>query len=462
MPGGADSIESSSARSRQRLIERTTGSAECHRSAGEVLPMVATGTLNVPYPIYIESASGARVTDVDGNEFIDLTMGFGPHILGHAPPRVVAAVAEAAGRGLQFALHSPYQEPLARLIRDAHAGNERVLFCNSGTEATMHAMRLARAFSGRDRVAVFEGSYHGAHDYAMVTADPGSPVEAPQALPRGAGVTPEAVSTMLMLPYWSDTALAEIRARAGELALVAVEAVQGSNPQIEHAEWLRELRATCTEAGVLLLVDEVLTGFRLGFGGAQENFGLAADLVTYGKVAGGGMPIGVVAGRADVMELFAAGAGDRHVFSTGTFSGNPMTMAAGAAVLGHLRDHPEDYDYLERQSRRLVAGIEEFCRERGLPAQIQRAGSILFLRLQRQLVPLRLARDVAPATAPPEVHDSFQLKLLERGVILPGIHQFHLSTAHTEEDVDTVVAACCEALAELHDEGWPRPEDGVR
>jgi glutamate-1-semialdehyde 2,1-aminomutase len=440
-------------RSRQAMLERTAGSAAAHAAAAELLPVVATGTLSVPYPIYVSSASGSRVTDVDGNEFIDLTMGFGPHILGHAAPEVVAAVREAAGRGLQFALHSPYQEPLARLVAAAHPGNEMVLFCNSGTEATMHAMRLARAFTGRSQVAVFEGSYHGAHDYAMVVADPQSPPQAPVALGRGGGVTEAAVSTMTMLPFGSEVALATIRDRGEELALVAVEAVQGSNPISTHAEWLRDLRRACDEAGALLLIDEVLTGFRLGYGGAQETFGVSADLVTYGKVAGGGMPIGVVAGRSEVMERFSPGAD--NVFSTGTFSGNPVTMAAGVAVLERLRTHPEDYEYLEAQSARLADGFDEFCRDRGLPAQIQRVGSILFLRLQRELAELRSVRDIARFTAPPEVHDSFQLKLLERSVILPGVHQFHLSTAHSEADVDTVLEACCEALTELHAEGWP-------
>ena len=442
-------------RSRQRLLDRTRGSAAAHAAAAGLLPVVATGTLSVPYPIYVSSASGSRVTDVDGNEFIDLTMGFGPHILGHASPEVVAAVREAAARGLQFALHSPYQEPLARLVAAAHPGNEMVLFCNSGTEATMHAMRLARAFTGRSQVAVFEGSYHGAHDYAMVVADPESPPTAPVAVGRGGGVTEAAVSTMTMLPYWSEEALETIRARGEELALVAVEAVQGSNPLTAHREWLHELRRACTDAGVLLLVDEVLTGFRLGYGGAQESFGVTGDLVTYGKVAGGGMPIGVVAGRRELMELFAPG--ERSVFSTGTFSGNPVTMAAGVAVLERLRSHSEDYEYLEAESGRLADGFNEFCRDRGLPAQIQRAGSILFLRLQRAPAELRSVRDVARWTAPPEVHDSFQLKLLERGVILPGVHQFHLSTAHSEQDVDAVLGACREALTELHDEGWPDP-----
>jgi glutamate-1-semialdehyde 2,1-aminomutase len=272
-------------------------------------------------------------------------------------------------------------------------------------------------------------------------------------------VTAEAVSTVAMLPYWSEAAFDMIRECRDELAVVLVEAVQGSNPQTEQGDWLRELRRTCTDSGVLLLIDEVLTGFRLGFGGAQETFGVSGDLVTYGKIAGGGMPIGVITGRRDLMELFAAAAEDRNVFSTGTFSGNPMTMAAGVAVLDHLRSHPEDYHRLDDLSQHLADGFNGFCVDRGLPAHMQRAGSILFLRLQRLATKLRNVRDIAALTAPPDVHEGFQMKLLERGVILPGIHQFHLSTAHTQRDVDAVLEACREALLELHDEGWPSGPD---
>lgn len=436
------------------LTDKTAGSGREHDASSALLPMVATGTLKVPYPIYVRSAQGARIVDVDGNEYIDLTMGFGPHILGHAPPEVVEAVSEAAGGGLQFALHSPYQRPLAELIAAAAPGNERVLFCNSGTEATMHAIRLARAVSGRERIAVFEGSYHGAHDYAMVAADRDSPFDAPTFSARGAGVTRAALSTVVMLPYWSDAAFEMIRSQAGELAVVLIEPVQGSNPQTGQGEWLRQLREVCDEAGVLLLIDEVLTGFRLGFGGAQERFGIRGDLVTYGKVIGGGLPVGAVAGRADVMQRFSLDVPDREqVFSTGTFSGNPLSMAAGTAVLSRLQAEPGIYEHLARQSHRLAGELNAFSAERDLPARVDLADSILFLRLSRRRDPPRTAREAELDPAAAAAYDAFQLRLLDHGVILPGNHQFHLSAAHTEADVDTVIEVCRQALTEVEREG---------
>jgi glutamate-1-semialdehyde 2,1-aminomutase len=427
------------------LTDRTAGSADEHRASSALLPTVATGTLRVPYPIYVRSAHGARVVDVDGNEYIDLTMGFGPHILGHAAPVVVEAVREAARRGLQFALHSPYQRPLAELIAAAAPGNERVLFCNSGTEATMHAIRVARGFTGRERIAIFEGGYHGAHDYAMVVAEGEG---------RGAGVTRAAVSTVSVLPFWSDAAFDAIRSQAGELAAVVVEAVQGANPQTGQGEWLLGLREVCSDAGVLLLVDEVLTGFRLGYGGAQERFALRGDLVTYGKIIGGGLPVGAVAGRAELMERFSNKVPEAdQVFSTGTFSGNPLSMAAGAAVLEQLRAQPDIYEQLARQSHRLADELNGFGVEREIPVRVDLADSIMFLRLSTRREPPRTAREAALDVAPAAAYDALQLRLLERGVILPGVHQFHLSAAHTDDDVDEVIEACTESLLEVEAEG---------
>jgi glutamate-1-semialdehyde 2,1-aminomutase len=284
-------------RLQRRLAEKAPTSALQHAAARELIPAVAPGVLNFGHPIYVRSAKGARVVDVDGNEYIDLTMGFGPHLLGHAPDVAIAALLESAARGFQFALHHPYQLPLARLISDAAPSNEMVLFCDSGTLATMHAIRAARAFTGKSKIAVFEGGYHGVHDYVLVRETPDSSVDAPEFVPKSAGVPQETLSTVTMLPYWNDVALGMIRSMRDELAVVLVEPVQGPNPQTAQGPWLRALREVCTESGVLLMFDEVVTGFRLGFGGGQQMFGVSADLVTYGKVIGGGLPIGAIAGR---------------------------------------------------------------------------------------------------------------------------------------------------------------------
>jgi glutamate-1-semialdehyde 2,1-aminomutase len=443
-----------------RLVyQKAPNSALLHSAARKLLPIVASPTLDVLHPIYIKSAKGARVVDVDGNEYIDLTMGYGPHILGHAPDLVLAALVEASARGLQFALHSPGKEPLARLIADAFPANEMVLFCNSGTEAVMHAIRAARAFTGKSKIALFEGGFHGQSDYVLVRARAGSSADAPELVPRSSGVPQETLSTVVMLPYWNDLALDQIRSRRNELAAVLVEPVQGENPQTEQGPWLQQLRRVCTDSGVLLLFDELITGFRLGYGGGQQFFGLSADLVTYGKVIGGGLPIGAVAGRRDIMEMFAPRAKGATVASAGTFSGNPMSMATGAAVLAHLRSHPEAYSYLREQSHRLGNELNRFFANSSLEARIQFADSILFLRLRPRPV-MRTALEAALDPALADAYSALELKLLDRGVILPGYggHQFYLSTAHTEQDVDYVIGAIEEALVEVRAEGFMKKE----
>ena len=446
----------------QAEIERKTpGSKVAHERSSEVLGQIVTGTLAIPHPIYIRDSKGSRVTDVDGNEYIDLTLGFGPHVLGHAPDVVVDAVKEAADRGLQWALHNPYQEPLARMLVEASPCAEKVVFCNSGTEATMYAIRAARAYTGKSKIAVFDGSYHGAHDYAMVRVDNESPRDAPTFNPTGDGIPEETLQNVMMLPYRSEAAFDIIREHKDELAVVLLEPVQSSNPRLDHADWMTELREVCRDSGVLFLMDEVITGFRMAYGGAQEFFGITPDLATYGKVLGGGMPIGAIAGPAEIMEVFSAGALDPEafatsddrppgVFSAGTFSGNPVSMAAGCAAVGYLRDHPESYRYLAQQSNRLADELNRFCVTNEIPAQILSALSIFFLRIQPG-DPIESSRDIDGSMK--EADDAFFLHLLNNGVIVPGVHQFHLSTAHTPEDVDHVIDAFKRSFLGVREEG---------
>lgn len=437
----------------RKLSTKTPTSDLMHSSSRELLAAVAVGTLNLLHPIYIRTAKGSRVIDVDGNEYIDLVMGFSPHILGHAPDVAIAALQDAAVRGFQWALHSPYVEPLAQLVADAYPSNEMVVFCNSGTEATMHSVRVARAFTRKSKIAVFEGGYHGNHDYVMVGAIQASPKDAPEFAPRGHGIPREVLSTVMMLPYWNDAAFDQIRDKRDELAAVIVEPVQGLNPQTKQGAWLKALRDVCSDCDVLLIFDEVITGFRLGYGGGQQLFGVPADLVTYGKVIGGGLPCGAIAGRRDIMELYRPRADGTTVYTAGTFNANPITTATGVAVLSHLRAHPEAYDYLRRQSSRMASELNQYFVDNGLHFQIQHADSILFLRF-RPPSSMRTAREAALDPSLNEACDAFHLKLFDRGVISPRDHQFFLSTAHTERDVDEVIAAFREALFEVQAEGY--------
>ena len=426
---------------------RTRRSREIHNREKTLIPMAVVGTVDMPYPIYIVEGEGARVVDVDGNEYIDLSMGFGCHVLGHAHPVVVEAVRDSATRGVQFGIHTPCQEPLARLVVDASRCADAVVFCNSGTEATMYAIRAARAHSGRTRIALFEGAYHGAHDGVLVKTDDDSARNRPRAVAKGAGVPQEYIDQILMLPYRHEAAFDLIREHAGELALVMVEPVQGSNPTLECRDFLAELIEVCRGAGVLVLFDEVITGFRLAYGGAQEEMDLIPDLAAYGKTLGGGMPIGAVAGRAELLSRFdwhrQTETGGR-IFAGGTFGGNPVTMSAGAATLTHLKSQPEIYANMREHGRRLRDEIGGYCEAHGYPAQVISAHSMIHLRFQSG--PILTSRDIDRRFAAAE--KEFYTCVMLNGVLIPGDHLALTSAAHSSEDIDAVIAACRTALTE--------------
>ena len=442
---------------RAQLEEQTPRSREVYERSHRVLAMEVANTLVMPYPIYIREAKGSRVIDVDGNEYIDLTMGYGPHILGHAPDVVVNAVKDAAERGLQWALHNPYQEPLAGLVVDAVPCADKVIFCNSGTEATMYAIRGARVYTGKKKIGVFDGSYHGAHDYVLVNADKDSPRDAPSLSPRGGGIPEETLENVMMLPYRSEAAFDIIERHKDELAVVLLEPIQSSNPRLDQGDFLKRLSEVCRENGVLFLMDEVITGFRTAYGGAQEFFEVTPDLATFGKILGGGMPMGAVAGSAEVMSVFSREAGEEsgppQAFSAGTFSGNPISMVAGHAAISYLRDHPEIYPYLADQSTRMADEINRFITAEEIPAQLMSGLSQFHLRIQRG-GPIQSSRDIDESDpALKDADNQFFMHLLNHGVVVPGTHQFHISTAHTQEDIDYVIDAFKQSFLEIRAKG---------
>ena len=440
---------------RSELNPRTPTSQTLHASAQQVLAMELVGSINLPYPLYIRASKGSRVWDVDGNAYIDLTMGLGPHVLGHAPDVVVEAVKAAAESGLQWALPHPSQEALARLLVEASPSAEKVMFCNSGTEATMYAIRAARAYTGKTKIAFFDGSYHGAHDYALHIVEPKSPRDHPTAVARGAGIPPAVTEQIVLLPYRREAAFDLIRAHKDDLALVMIEPIQSSNPRLDCGGFLRDLATTCREAGVLFLLDEVVTGFRLAYGGGQEYFGVTPDLATYGKALGGGMPMGAVAGPTRIMDVFREDRGDGAeppvVFAGGTFGGNPIAMAAGIAAVSHLRAHPEIYPYLAEQGARLAWAVNDFCRQEEIPAQILNAASLLYL--QFQVGRIEGTRDVTDSPQQQQLANDFYTTLLKYGVLIPGVHLALLSAAHTPADVDHVIHALQQTFLELREQG---------
>ncbi len=415
--------------------------------------MGSAANLEMPHPIYIERAHAGYVWDADGNRYIDTMLGFGAQVMGHAFEPVRAAVEAQLGKGWHYGIHNPHQAPLARLLSEALPSAERVIFCNSGTEATMYAMRVARAFTGKQRVGVFDGFYHGAHDYGLVQADPGSERLQPRARLMGAGIPDGVAAAQLVLPYREAAALDTIRDHADELAMVMVEPVQSSNPHLddELGDWLRELQSVCNACGVLFMLDEVITGFRIAYGGAQLHWGLTPDLSSLAKAIGGGFPIGAVAGRADIMALFQGlGQDPRAVFSGGTFSGNPVTMLAGAAHIGYLREHRDQvYPRLNAAGDALAARINGFAERHNMALQMLNAGSMFQLYFQAE--PIRSSRDIRAANSAAEA--DFYLHLLAAGVLIPGTRRAFLSAAHSDADLEALASAIETSLDACREDG---------
>ena len=436
---------------RRKLIDRTQESAKLKKQGDAALAQEVVQTVEMPHPIYIDSAQGGHMTDLDGNVYLDMTMGFGPIVLGHRPASVVKALEEQVKNGWHFGIPNRKQTELAEVVREASPCSDHVVFCNSGTEATMYAMRLARAFTGKPKVALFDGSYHGVHDYALIRADRRSPRDAPAGRDQGAGL-PAVIreQTVIMLPYRNDAAFDLVRAHKDELALVLIEPSQSSNPRLDCGKFLADLLEVCRESDVLLLFDEVITGFRIAYGGCQEHYGIAPDLATYGKAIGGGLAVGAVGGRSDVMNWFSGRGGAGRIFSGGTFSGNPLTMAAGLAAVGELRERKDEvYPYLTEQGNRLTAQINAFCTEHDFAAQLMNAGSSFHLQFQRE--PIEGSRDISNASFFAE--REFYLHLLGHGVMIPGIHLAFLCAAHTPADVDTIRDAMAQSFMDLREDG---------
>jgi glutamate-1-semialdehyde 2,1-aminomutase len=382
-------------------------------------PVRAMRAVGVDEPVFVRRGEGAWVEDVDGNRYVDWVMSWGALIFGHADPETVEAVQEAAARGTSFGAPTEAEVELAAEIADAVPSVEKVRLVSSGTEAAMSAIRLARGFTHRDRVLKFEGCYHGHADALLASAGSGV---ATLGLPGSAGVPSPTVRDTIVVPYNDADAAAEAFVRYGEgLACAIVEPVAGNQGVVPpEPGFLQALRDLCDAAGSLLIFDEVITGFRVARGGAQELYGIHPDLTVLGKIAGGGLPLAAFGGRAEVMDRLAPG-GD--VYQAGTLSGNPLATAAGLSVLRRLRD-PSVYERLERTAARLEQGLAPFGR-------VQRVGAMLTL----------FAEDT-------ERYGALFRHLLHRGVyVAPSqFEAMFVSLAHGDEEVSLTVDAVGEYL----------------
>ena len=394
------------------------------------------------YPRFLSEGKGSRVTDVDGNEYIDLICSWGPLILGHCHQAVEQAVLEAVRHGLSFGAPTEIEVKMAELVTKM-TGTEMVRMVNSGTEAVMSALRLARGATGRSKIIKFAGCYHGHSDSMLVKAGSGALTGG---APDSAGVPAEMAADTLTARYNDAASVrALLEANPGQVAAVIVEPVAANMGVVPpQPGFLEALRGLCDAYGALLIFDEVITGFRLSAGGAQRHYGVHADLVTYGKIIGGGMPVGAYAGSRKLMEQVSPlGA----VYQAGTLSGNPVAMAAGLAQLEILENNPDVYTALERKGKRLQEGLQEIFRKAKVPAQVNRAGSILTVFFSKTPV---TGYDQARAC------DLERFAKWYRGLLEHGIYaapsQFEamfLSAAHQEEDIDAILVAAEEVAKTL-------------
>jgi glutamate-1-semialdehyde 2,1-aminomutase len=449
----ATSIEALTAHYLEQLAEKTPASHTLRHEAEQVLAGGVSSHFKAWQPFYVREAQGAHLTDVDGNDYVDLVMGFGPNPLGHSPDAVVEAVRDAVAHGTSLAIATPLEVELARTISRLVPSMEVMRFVVTGTEATMMAIRTARAFTGRSRIARFEGHYHGQHDAALVSgAHVGGTEDRPEAVADGAGITRGVLDDVVVLP-WNDidAAALVVREAARDVAAIILEPVPFSNLGGEEPdpEFLRALRELTWERNVLLIFDEVITGFRIGLGGAAEHFGFAPDLHCFGKAAGGGFPIGVFGGRRDVMEAVVTPVpGDPHaaetIFQSGTFSGAPPTMAAGLAMLREL-EQTDAIAVADGRAEAVRAGWRQIVDELGLAAQVTGMSSWLGLAFTDR--PIRTRRDSIGADR--ACARAFSLGLLLGGVYLAPSHPGFTSAAHSEADVGRVLEVSEQVLREI-------------
>lgn len=402
------------------------------------------------YPIVIDRSAGCHLQDIDGNKYIDILNGFGPNFLGHSPPFVSEALKAQIERGIEVGPQTPLAGEAAKLFCEL-TGMDRVSWVNTGSEAVQAAIRLSRTYTGRNKIVVFSGDYHGNFDEVLVRVT--KTANGRRTFPMAPGIPFRAVEEVLVLDYGTDESLDIIRENASEIAAVLVEPVQSRRPELQPREFLQSLRELTTDEGIVLVFDEVITGFRICPGGAQEYFDVEADLATYGKIIGGGMPIGVVAGRARFMDTFDGGQwqygddsfpGAGVTFFAGTFVRHPLAIAAVHATLQYLKAQgPALQQSVNRRTTRMVDELHDFFAERGVKIHIAHFASQMFIRVGEE----------------GELATLLFFHLRDRGIHVLENFPSYMTAAHTDEDVERIVAAFKDSVLEMQaDEILPQPK----
>jgi len=395
------------------------------------------------HPVFIKSAKGAHLYDEDGNEYLDMINSWGPMILGHACDMVQEAVKEALPHSFSYGAPTRREVEMAELIISMVPSIEKVRMVNSGTEATMSAIRVARGYTGRDKIIKFEGCYHGHGDSFLIAAGSGAIT---LGIPDSPGVTKGTAQDTITVPYNNLTAVQKaVAAAPGQIAAIIIEPVVGNMGLVVPAKgFLEGLRELCTRENIILIFDEVMTGFRLAKGGAQELFGVIPDMTTLGKIIGGGFPVGAYGGKKEIMDAVAPAG---PIYQAGTLSGNPIAMAAGLRMLKYLNEHEEVYNYLENIADKMVFGMRENMEKLGLNFTINQVGSMFSIFFTRQPV-----TDFDSAKASDlKLFGHYFNNMLQRGIYLAPsqFESLFISTAVTDELADIYLAANLESLQEV-------------
>ena len=394
-------------------------------------------------PLFIKRALGSKLYDVDGNEFIDYVGSWGPHIFGHNPSFIKKALSDALENGTSFGAPTELEVKTAKLITELVPSVEMIRMVNSGTEATMSAVRVARGYTGKEKIIKFEGCYHGHADFFLIKAGSGALT---LGVPTSPGVTKGTATDTLIADFNDiDSVKKLIHANRKEIAAVIVEAIVGNMGVVKATnDFIKQLRVLCDEEKIVLIIDEVMTGFRVAKGGAQEVLGVKADLSTFGKIIGGGLPVGAFGGKKEIMEMVAPSG---PVYQAGTLSGNPLAMSAGYAALCYIKDHPNLYNKLEEKSAYFEKGIKENLKRLNENLTLNRVGSMLTLFFTNEEV-----KDFRSAVkADTKLYGQYFHEMLKRGVYLPPaqFEAFFISAAHTKEDLDKTIEANYESLQEI-------------
>ena len=416
------------------LSEKLFAEAKNLMPGGVNSPVRAYGNVGATPP-FIARAKGSHIYDVDGNDYIDYVGSWGPMLLGHAHDAVISAVAETAKNGLSFGAPCGLESELAKLVMSLVPSVEMIRMVNSGTEATMSAIRAARGFTGRDKIVKFEGCYHGHSDSLLIKAGSGMLTTGK---PSSKGVPADLAKYTLTLQYNDVAGVKELFDKIGdEIAGVIVEPVAGNMGVVPaKPEFLQALSAETKKHGALLIVDEVMTGFRVGIHCAQGLYGIKPDLTTFGKIIGGGMPVGAYGGRLDVMQQIAPLGG---IYQAGTLSGNPVAMAAGLSTMRELHTHPEYYVHAEAMTRRLITGLQDAAKSAGIPLAANQVGSMGCIFFTEG--PVECFADVQKSDL--ELFRRYFLEMLDEGIYLAPsqFEAIFVSAAHTESDIDRTVDA---------------------